>query len=140
MGSVDPKTTCDMTTPNTPPSILTTSNKMEHLSSQAAPIHVFDGPIKRSRAKKLHQEVHVLLCEIPFINDNYILPKLCMLLLLSFTTEDDKNTPRLNYREVPRRVSSAPRDWPHVGALGSSAERSAAASAGFGTAPRFEWP
>jgi hypothetical protein len=80
---------------------------MEHLSSQAAPVHVFNGPITRSRAKKLHQEVHTLLCEIQFINENYILPKLWMLLLLNFTKEDDQNTPRLNHREEPRRVSSA---------------------------------
>jgi hypothetical protein len=79
----------DMTMPNTPPSIPTTSNKMEHLSSQAAPVHVFDGPITRGRAKKLHQEVHALLCEIPVINENYILPKSCIFLLLSFTKEDD---------------------------------------------------
>jgi hypothetical protein len=96
-----------MTTPNTPPSIPTTSNKMEHLSRQATPVLVFSGPITRSRAKKLHQVVHVLLCEIPFINENYILPKSCMLLLLSFTKEDDLNTPRLNHREEPHRVSSA---------------------------------
>jgi hypothetical protein len=95
-----------MTTPNTPPSIPTTSNKREHLSSQAAPVHVFDGPITRSRAKKLHQEVHTLLCEIPLINENHILPKSCMLLLLSFTQEDDQNTPRWNHREEPRRVGS----------------------------------
>jgi hypothetical protein len=88
-------------------SIPTTLNKMEHLSSQAAPVHVFDGPITRSRAKKLHQEVHALLCEIPFINENYILPKSCMLLLLSFTKEDDQNIPILNHRKEPRRVSSA---------------------------------
>jgi hypothetical protein len=98
---------CDMTTRSTPPSILTTSNKMEQLSSQATPVHVFDGPITRSRAKKLHQELHALLCEILFINENYILPKSCMLLLLSFTKEHDKNTPRLNHREEPHRVSSA---------------------------------
>jgi hypothetical protein len=97
----------DMDTPSTPPSIPTISSKMEQLSSHAAPVHVFDGPITRSRAKKLHQEVHPLLCETPFINENYILHKLCMLLLLSFTKEDDKNTPRLNHREEPRRVSSA---------------------------------
>jgi hypothetical protein len=75
----------DMTMTNTPPSIPTTSNKMEHLSSQAAPVHVFDGLIMRRRAKKLHQEVHVVFYEIPFINENYILTKLCMFLLLSFT-------------------------------------------------------
>jgi hypothetical protein len=96
-----------MTTPSTPPSTPATSNKMEQLSSQAAPVHFFDGPITCSRAKKLHQELHALLCEIPFINENYILPKSCMLLLLNFTKEDDKNTPRLNHREEPRRVSSA---------------------------------
>jgi hypothetical protein len=41
-----------MTTSSTPPSIPTTSSKMEQLSSQAARVHVFDGPITRSRAKK----------------------------------------------------------------------------------------
>jgi predicted rRNA methylase YqxC with S4 and FtsJ domains len=74
-----------MTTPSTPSSIPTTSSKIEQLSSQAAPVHVFDGPNTRSQAKKLQQEVHTLLCEISFINENYILPKLCMLLLLRFT-------------------------------------------------------
>jgi hypothetical protein len=93
-----------MTMPNTPPSVPTTSNKVEHLSSQAAPIHVFDGPITRRRAKNLHQEVHELLCEIPFINENYIFAKSCMLLYLSFTKEDDKNTSRLN--QLRRTMSS----------------------------------
>ena len=47
------------------------------------------GPITHSRAKKLQQEVNVLLCESHFsINENYILPKLCMLVLLRFTKED----------------------------------------------------
>ena len=51
------------------------------------------GPITRSRAKKLKQEVNTLLCEIHFnINEDYILPKSCTLLLLTFTKEDDKNT------------------------------------------------
>jgi hypothetical protein len=57
----------DMTAPSTPPSIPTTSSKMEQFSSQAAPVHAFDGPITCSRAKRLHQEVHALLCEIPFM-------------------------------------------------------------------------
>jgi len=40
------------------------------------PAQVIDGPVTRSRAKKLQQEVHVLLYEIHFnINENYILPK-----------------------------------------------------------------
>ena len=47
------------------------------------------GPIKRSRAKKLQQEVNALLSEIHFnINENYILPKSCTLVLLRFTKED----------------------------------------------------
>ena len=47
------------------------------------------GPITRSRAKKLQQEVNVLLSEIYFnINENYILPKSCTLVLLRFTKED----------------------------------------------------
>jgi hypothetical protein len=34
-------------------------------------------------------------------------PKSCILLLLRFTKDDDKNTPRLNHREEQRGVSSA---------------------------------
>jgi hypothetical protein len=75
-----------MTTPTTPTSTPTTS-------TTATPIHVFDGPITRSRAKKLQQEVHALLCEIHFtINESYILPKSCTLLMLWFTKKDDKNS------------------------------------------------
>ena len=60
------------------------------------------GPITRSRAKKLQQEVNALLCEIHFnINENYILPKSCTLLLLRFTKEDDKNTEGEDHREGP---------------------------------------
>ena len=53
------------------------------------------GPITHSRAKKLQQEVNMLLCEIHFnINENYILPKSCTLVLLRFTKED--KGPHLN--------------------------------------------
>ena len=59
-------------------------------------------PITCSRAKKLQLEVNALLCEIHFnISKNYILPKSCILLLLSFTKEDDKNTEEEDYREGP---------------------------------------
>ena len=59
--------------------------------TQVTQKQVQEGPIMRSWAKKLQQEVNVLLCEIHFnINENYILPKLCTLLLLRFTKEDDK--------------------------------------------------
>jgi hypothetical protein len=89
----------DMTTPSTTPSIPT----MEQDGTIVVKSHLFMSSIE------VHvQEVHVLLCEIPFINENYILPKLCMLLLLKFTKEDDNNKPRLNHREEPRRVTSVP--------------------------------
>ena len=67
------------------------------------------GPITRSRAKKVQQEVNTLLCEIYFnINENYILPKSCMLLLLRFTKEDDKNTQGEDYREGSRSNTTTP--------------------------------
>jgi len=65
----------DMTTP---------ASKMSQAPSQATttqvlpiptPAQVIDGPVTRSRAKKLQQEAHALLCEIHFnVNENYILP------------------------------------------------------------------
>ena len=59
-------------------------------------------PIAHRRAKKLQQEVNTLPCEIHFnINENYILPKSCILLLLRYTKEDDKNTKGEDYREGP---------------------------------------
>jgi hypothetical protein len=79
----------------------TTTNNMLQPPSQVipSPVQVFDGPITRSRAKKLQQEVHALLSENHFnVNENYILPKSCTLLLLRCTTEDDKKTPRVNQR------------------------------------------
>jgi hypothetical protein len=97
----------DMTTLTTPTSMLISSSKFQHSSCQGAPTLALGGPITCSRAMQLQQEVHVLLCEIHFnINESYILPKSCMLLLLRFTKTDDKNRPRLNQREEPRRISS----------------------------------
>jgi hypothetical protein len=108
-----------MTTPTTPSNVSTTSStkmttsptKMTISPSQATsttPAHVFGGPITRSQAIKLQQEVHTLLCEFHFnIDENYIISKSCMLLLLRFTKEDDKDTPRMNQRDGPRRISSA---------------------------------
>jgi hypothetical protein len=94
---------CDMTTPSSkmlqPPSQATPTQ----VSPTSTPTQVIDAPITRSRAKKLQQEVNVLLCVIHFnFNENYILPKSCTLLLLRFTKEDDKDTPREDYIEEPR--------------------------------------
>jgi hypothetical protein len=43
------------------------------------------GPITRSRAKKIQQEVHALLYEFQLnSNNNFMLPKSCMLILLRY--------------------------------------------------------
>ena len=46
------------------------------------------GPVTRSRARKLQQEVHTFLSELHCnIDESHILPKSCTLLLLRFTQE-----------------------------------------------------
>jgi hypothetical protein len=58
------------------------------------------GPITRSRAKQIQQEVHVLLYEFKLnTNDNFMLPKSCMLILLKFIDEEGQNILRANQRE-----------------------------------------
>jgi hypothetical protein len=60
---------------------------MQHQAS-ITPSHMYEGPVMRSCAKKLQQEVHAFLSELNFnIDENVILPKLCILLLLRFTQE-----------------------------------------------------
>jgi len=50
------------------------------------------GPITRSRAKKIQQEVHALLYEFQFhTNDNFMLPKSCMLILLRYIEENHQD-------------------------------------------------
>ena len=76
------------------------ASKMSQAPSQATttqvlptptPAQVIDGPATRSRAKKLQQEVHALLCEIHFnINENYILPK-CSTLIVPRYIEEEKD-------------------------------------------------
>ena len=64
------------------------------------PLQVPTGPITRSRAKKIQQEVHALLCEFQLnIDGNFELPKSCMLLLLRFSEKEDKDTSRMDQRE-----------------------------------------
>jgi hypothetical protein len=63
----------------------TTSTQVQPTSSST---QAFDGPITHSRAKKLQQEVHTLLYEFQLNTDeNFMLPKSCMLILLRFTKE-----------------------------------------------------
>jgi hypothetical protein len=50
------------------------------------------GPITRSRAKKIQQEVHALLYEFQLnSNDNFMLPKSCMLTLLRYVEENHQD-------------------------------------------------
>jgi hypothetical protein len=75
----------------------TTSTQVQPTSS---PTQAFDGPITRSRAKKLQQEVHALLYIFHLnTNENFMLPKLCMLILLRFTKEEGENILRANQQE-----------------------------------------
>jgi len=89
------KTTCDMTmlasNMSQAPSQATTTQVLPTLT----PAQVIDGPVTCSRTKKLQQEVHALLCEIHFnINENYILPKCCTLIVLRYIKEEkDKSDP-----------------------------------------------
>jgi len=80
----------DIPTKHTPSNSTATSTP-----TTPAPAHAINGPITRSRAKKLQQEVHALLCEIHFyINENYILPKCCTLVVLRYIEEEkDKSDP-----------------------------------------------
>jgi hypothetical protein len=50
-------------------------------------------PITRSQAKKIQQEVHVLLYEFELLNsnDNFMLPKSCMLILLRYVEENHQD-------------------------------------------------
>jgi hypothetical protein len=79
------------------PTSHTTSYQVQPTSS---PTQVFYGPITRSRAKKLQQEVHVLLYEFQLnTNENLMLPKSCMLILLRFTKKQGQNISRANEQE-----------------------------------------
>jgi hypothetical protein len=60
---------------------------MQHQAS-VTPSHLYEGPVTCSRAKKLQQDVHAFLSELNFnIDENVILPKSCILLLLRFTQD-----------------------------------------------------
>jgi hypothetical protein len=69
------------------------------------------GPITRSRAKKIQQEVHALLYEFQLnTNDNFMLPKSCMLILLRYVEEnhqDEGHEARIGKVLVIRQGNSA---------------------------------
>jgi hypothetical protein len=89
-----------MTTPLS--NILQPPNQATSTQEQptSSPTQVLDGPITRSRAKKLQQEVHALLYEFQLnTNENFILSKSCMLILLRFTKEEGQNISKTNQQE-----------------------------------------
>jgi hypothetical protein len=82
-GEDDMHTPASSTTPTTLPTSSTTLP-----TSTPTPT----GPITRSRAKKIQQEVHALLCELKLnSNDNFMLPKSCMLILLRYMEESHQD-------------------------------------------------
>ena len=101
-----------MTTPPSKMSQAPSQATSTQVSPTPTPAHVINGPITRSRAKKLQQEVHALLCEIHFnINKNYILPKCCTLIVLRYTEEEkDESDPeeRTSASSRPVEVKNGP--------------------------------
>ena len=86
-------TVSDMTMPPSNMSQAPSQATPTQVSPTPTPAQVIDGPITRSRAKKLQQEVNALLCEIYFnINENYILPKCCTLIVLRYIEEEKEES------------------------------------------------
>ena len=95
----------DMTMPPSKLSQVPSQATPTQVSPTPTPAQVIDGPITRSRAKKLQQEVHALLCEIHFnINGNYIIPKCCTLIVLTYIEEEkDESDPEERTSASSRR-------------------------------------
>ena len=80
--------------PLTPPLTQVTHKKTSAravMPNQAldTPTKVYKGPVTHNHAKLLQQEVHAFLSGLhPNIDENYILPESCPLMLLRFTQED----------------------------------------------------
>jgi hypothetical protein len=78
----------DMTTPASTTSTSSTTTPVTSPTLSPAP----NGPITRSRAKMLQQEVHALLYEFQLnSNDNFMLPKSCILILLRCVEENHQD-------------------------------------------------
>ena len=85
------------------------------MHARSSPNATHQGQLTRSHTNKVQQEVHALLCEIHFnINENYILPKCCTLIILRYIGEQKdesdpedrlaKRTSRVKNRPVPRNL------------------------------------
>ena len=100
----------DMTMPVSKMSQVPSQATTTQVLSTLTPAQVTDGPVTRSHAKKLQQEVHALLCEIHFhINENYILPKCCTLIVLRYIGEEkDESDPKDGLANRITRVKNGP--------------------------------
>jgi len=100
----------DMTMPPSKISQAPSQATPTQVSPTPTPVQVIDGPITHSRAKKLQHEVHVLLCEIYFnINEIYILPKCCTLIVLRYIEEEkDESNPEDGLANRTTRVKNRP--------------------------------
>jgi hypothetical protein len=67
---------------------ISTDRTVTQVDEHNTPININQGPITRSHAKKLQQEVNSLLSEINFnISENFILPKCSTLVVLRYICE-----------------------------------------------------
>jgi len=80
------------------------------MHARSSPNATHQGQLTRSHTKKLQQEVHTLLCEIHFnINENYILPKFCTLIVLRYIEEEkDESDPEDRLANRITRVKNGP--------------------------------
>jgi len=87
------------------------------MHARSSPNATHQGQLTRSHAKKLQQEVHTLFCEIHFnINENYLLPKCCTLIVFMYIEEEKDEldheertsaSPRRHYK-MDQRVKNGP--------------------------------
>ena len=83
------------------PNLSSPQDDHPQLQVEASTRKTYLGPMTRSRAKQIQQEVNALLTDSKLdMNENYILPKSCVLLLLRFLStemiqadEEDCNEP-----------------------------------------------
>lgn len=94
-----------MDIPTNAPTSYVNHGPVTQVDEQATSNNVPQGPITRSCAKKLQQEVNSLLAELKLHrNENCLLPKCCTLIVLRFTHEDMDNT-QLEKGYVKSRMS-----------------------------------
>jgi len=85
------------------------------MHARSSPNATHQGQLTRSHDKRLQQEVHAILCEIHFyINENYILPKCCTLIVLRYIEEEkDESDPEDGLANRITRVKNGPVQVPN---------------------------